>query len=252
MGGVLHSTDPASSDDDSTAIGGSCGFVALAEDGIGFARGSSVVRSTSAGPRDVVDLDPSGVLRINDSQVAPGGWLFCGTMAVERDRRNGSARLVRVGLDGSVDTITEGLSICNGMGWSPDGRVMFHVDTATRTVDRLDFDAATGEATNRRLAFSTERFGGMPDGMAVDAEGRIWLAHFGTPYVICTDDGGNEITRVELPVANVTSCAFGGPGLSTLFVTTSTREATSAHPDAGALFAVDTAATGQPPRSWSR
>ncbi len=252
IGGVIHRTDPLTGADDARSVGGACGFVALAEHGIGYARDSTVMRSTESGEERVVDLDPTGLLRINDSQVSPGGWLFCGTMAVDRGRRRGTARLVRVGMDGSVETVTEGLSIGNGMGWSPDGLTMYHADTMDSTVHRYDFDPRSGRATGRRLAFRTDAFGGMPDGLAVDTEGRIWLAHFGTPFVVCTDPLGSEIARVELPVANVTSCCFGGADLGTLFVTTSTRGATSAHPDAGAVFAVPTSARGQAPRRWSR
>lgn len=252
MGGVHHHTDVVTGEDEAVDVGGACGFVVLADEGIGYARNSTVLRRDSSGVSEIVDLDPDAVLRINDSQVAPGGWLFCGTMAVERDRRPSSAVLMRVARDGASEPATEGLSICNGMGWSPDGRTMFHVDTMDHRVDRLDFDPMTGEATNRRPAFSTDAFGGMPDGLAVDTEGRIWLAHFGTPFVVCTDDEGREIARVELPVTNVTSCAFGGPDLSTLFVTTSFRDGTGEHPHDGAVFAVPTDARGQEPRFWSR
>lgn len=246
--GIRHHTDPVTGQDDAEPSGASCGFVALAEDGIVFARGSVVVHGGADRQRDVVDIDPTGVLRINDSQVAPGGWLFCGLMGIDRDRREGTGRLVRVDGDGTVVPVTDGIGIANGLGWSPDGRTMYHVDTMARRVDRLDFDPATGVAGNRRPAFGTESFGGIPDGLAVDTEGRIWLAHFGTPFVVCTDEFGTEITRVELPVPHVTSCAFGGEDLSTLFVTTSTRDATAAHPDAGAVFAVPTSARGQEPR----
>lgn len=246
--GVRHHTDPVTAEDEVVETGASCGFVALADDGLLHARGSVVVREDPAGAHDVVDVDPSGVLRINDSQVAPGGWLFCGLMGIDRGQRDGTGRLVRVDPDGTVTSVSDGLSVANGMGWSPDGRTMYHVDTMALRVDRLDFDPGTGIASGRRPAFSTEAFGGIPDGLAVDAEGRIWLAHFGTPFVVCTDDTGREIDRVELPVPNVTSCAFGGDDLSTLFVTTSWRDATEQHPDAGAVFAVPTATRGQAPR----
>lgn len=248
--GIRHHTDPGTGDDEAVPTGASCGFVALAESGIAYARGSVVVRELDGRAEDVVDLDPDGILRINDSQIAPGGWLFCGLMGIDRSQRDGTGVLVRVDADGTIVPVSEGLSIANGMGWSPDGRTMFHVDTLGLRVDRLDFDPATGEATDRRLAFSTEPFGGIPDGLAVDEEGRIWLAHFGTPFVVCTDEEGREIARVELPVANVTSCAFGGDDLSTLFVTTSSRDATADQPDAGAVFAVPTSTRGQQPRYW--
>jgi sugar lactone lactonase YvrE len=82
----------------------------------------------------------------------------------------------------------------------------------------------------------------------VDVEGRIWLAHFGTPYVVCTDEQGTEIDRITLPVSNVTSCGFGGDDLSTLYITSSNREAPADQRDAGAVFAVPTATRGQAPR----
>jgi sugar lactone lactonase YvrE len=246
--GIVHETDPETGDDTTVAAGGSCGFVALATGGTVRARDNVVVLDDTHGVRDLADLDPSSRLRINDSQVAPGGWLLCGLMALDRADREGTGRLVRVTHEGEQTVVSTGLSVPNGIGWSPDGRTMYHADTTARRVDRLDFDPATGAAENRRTAFETSAFGGMPDGLAVDVDGRIWLAHFGTPFVVCTDDTGREVDRIELPVANVTSCAFGGPDRSTLFVTTSTREATRIHPDAGAVFAVATATRGQEPR----
>ena len=248
--GVRHHTDPVTGEDETVETGASCGFVALVEGGLAHARGSVVVREGDGGARDVADLDPSGVLRINDSQVAPGGWLFCGLMGVDRSQREGTGRLARVDPDGTVTPVSEGLSVANGMGWSPDGRTMYHVDTMALRVERLDFDPGTGIASGRRPAFTTEGIGGIPDGLAVDTEGRIWLAHFGTPYVVCTDEDGREIAWVELPVPHVTSCAFGGDDLSTLFVTTSWRDATADQADAGAVFAVPTSARGQQPRYW--
>jgi len=247
--GVLHATDPTTGADESVRVDGVCGFVALADDGIVHAVGSRIVHRSSIGVREVASEESH--LQFNDSQVSPGGWLFAGLFATDRTARLEAGRLVRVGADGALSVVSTGITLTNGMGWSPAGDVMFHVDMPLGRVDRYDFDAATGSARHRRPAFAIDG-PGTPDGMAVDAEGRVWIAMWGTPTVRAFDEGGREVARIDLPVANVTSCAFGGPDLSTLYVTTSTRGATPEQRDAGAVFAVATDTRGQAPRYFGR
>jgi len=249
--GVVHATDPASGEDAALHFEQATGFVALAERGLIVGVGSTVRTVSPDGTAAVLgETDPTRMLRLNDSQVSPGGWLFGGLLAIDRERRDGTGRVIRVSPDGSVDVITEGISLTNGLGWSPDGSTMYHVDMALRRVDRYDFDRASGSATHRGVAFPLDSVDGLSDGMAVDSEGRLWIAFWGTPFVRCFTPDGIEVARVALPVANVTSCAFGGPGLSTLFVTTARRGAGPEHPDAGAVFSVVTDARGQEPRRF--
>ncbi len=212
MAGVLHETDPVTGEGSATQLDDACGFVALGDPGLVVGVGTTVLTGEPGAWTSLAETDPTGGLRINDSQVSPGGWLFAGLMHVDRDKRSGSGRLLRVDTAGAVTLVTDGLTVTNGMGWSPSGDAMYHVDMPLRRVDRYDFDAATGSATGRRTAFELGDVPGLTDGMAVDAEGRLWIALWGTPYVRCFEPSGREVARVELPVANVTSCAFGGPG----------------------------------------
>jgi sugar lactone lactonase YvrE len=250
-GGVLHETDPATGVDVATPMGGDCGFVVLGDPGLVVGVGSRVMTGTAGDLRELVDLDPDGGLRCNDTQVAPGGWLFSGLMHADRDKRPGAGKLLRVDPDGAATVVTEGITVPNGMGWSPDGTTMYHVDMTLNRIDRMDFDPATGAATDRRLAFSVEH-GGSPDGLAVDVEGRLWVAVWGTPFVRCFEPDGTQAAVVELPVANLTSCAFGGADLSTLYITTARRGAQPGQDHAGFVFAVETGTAGQVPRHFGR
>jgi sugar lactone lactonase YvrE len=249
MPGLLHETDPATGTTLTEQMEGPCGFVQLADVGLVVGVGTRVLLRGPDGLHPLAETDPRGGLRLNDSQVAPGGVLFAGLMHVDRAQRHESGRLVRVDGAGLVTVVTDGITVTNGMGWSPDATTMYHVDMPLKRVDAYDFDAATGTATGRRPAFELE-VPGTPDGMAVDEEGRLWMALFGSPYVRCFTPWGKLVATVELPVANVTSCAFGGPDLSTLYVTTARREATAEQPHAGEVFAVETTARGQQPRAF--
>lgn len=245
--GRIHRTDPKASTTDTIDVDGQCGFVALARGGIVHASGSRILVRNQSGVVEIADLDPVGGLRINDSQVAPGGWLFSGLMHTVSAKRFESGRLVRVSADGDVGLVADRVTISNGMGWSPDTTRMYYVDMPLKRVDIFDYDSSAGEAVNRRPAFELD-VPGVPDGMAVDAEGRLWIAMWGTPFVRCFDPNGQERARVEVPVANVTSCAFGGDDLSTLFITTSSRDAAADHSHAGGVFCVQTDTQGQAPR----
>jgi sugar lactone lactonase YvrE len=135
-----------------------------------------------------------------------------------------------------VTRVLPGISVSNGIDWSPDGRTLFHVDTARRRIDVYDFDEAAGTVAGRRAVIPVAPQLGSPDGLAVDAEGGLWVALWGGGAVQRYSPDGSACARVELPVTNVTSCCFGDPDLSTLYVTTAARGA--AHePLAGAVFA---------------
>lgn len=178
--------------------------------------------------------------RMNDGACDPDGRLFAGTMAY--DSTPGAAALHRLDSDGAVTRVLDGLTISNGIGWSPDGGTMYLVDTPTRRVDAFAFDAEAGTLAARRTVVEIAPGAGDPDGLTVDADGAIWVALWGGGAVHRYAPGGRLDRVVELPASHVTSCAFGGPGRRTLFVTTARAGLTAAQlqaePHAGGVFAV--------------
>jgi sugar lactone lactonase YvrE len=178
--------------------------------------------------------------RANDAAVAPDGALWAGTMRY--DEAPGGGTLSRVTGDGSVDVVLDDVAVSNGTGWSPDGRLMYYIDSPTRRVDV--FDHADGRITGRRTLAEIEESAGFPDGLTVDAEGCVWVALWqGSAVRRYTPDG--ELDRViELPVPLVTACAFGGADLSDLYITTARVGLTEPPALAGSLFVVPGAGKG--------
>jgi sugar lactone lactonase YvrE len=144
--------------------------------------------------------------------------------------------------------VLDGVIVSNGIDWSPDGATLYYSDSATRVVRRFPFDP---EQPNRlgvpeTLAAFTA---GFPDGLTVDADGGIWVAEWSGGRVVRLLPEGMIEAEVRLPVSRVTSCAFGGPGLRTLFVTTASSG--EDHPEAGMLFACEPGGAGMPPREFA-
>jgi sugar lactone lactonase YvrE len=149
----------------------------------------------------------------------------------------------------------DGIDISNGPTWSADGRTMYFTETGKRQVSAFDFSPADGTLSNRRLWLQLSDPEGKPDGMTTDAEGRIWIAHWGGSCVTCRDTEGRVLARVDLPTAQITNCVFGGPNLTTLYITSAADGLSSAdlasQPYAGGVFAVELDACGIPTKEFS-
>jgi sugar lactone lactonase YvrE len=184
--------------------------------------------------------------RLNDGKADARGRLWIGTMS----REEGGASLYRFTPDDGLRVMETGLTISNGLGWDPSGRVFYLTDTPRRTIWAYDFDADAGALSHRRVFASLPDGGGTPDGLAVDAEGGVWSAQYGGGCVVRFAPDGREVARIPLPVPRVTSCAFGGPELRDLYVTTASagasEEELDAHPAAGDLFRVRVDVPGLP------
>jgi xylono-1,5-lactonase len=143
-----------------------------------------------------------------------------------------------------------GFAVTNGPAWSLDGATMFINDTVNGQVFAWDFDADSGTLSNQRLWLRFAPDAGLPDGMTLDAQGRLWIAHWGAGCVTCHDATTRELQRIELPVSQVTNVAFGGPDLRTLFVSSARADLTPVQPEAeplaGALFAFEMQVPGLP------
>jgi sugar lactone lactonase YvrE len=179
--------------------------------------------------------------RANDAAVAPDGSLWAGTMRY--DEAPGGGTLSRVTGDGTVGVVVDDVAVSNGTGWSPDGRLMYYIDSPTRRIDVFDHDG-DGQLVNRRTLAEIEQGSGFPDGLTVDADGCVWVALWdGGAVRRYTPDG--ELDRViGLPVPRVTACAFGGADLSDLYITTARTGLSAPHPVAGSLLVVPGAGKG--------
>jgi sugar lactone lactonase YvrE len=156
----------------------------------------------------------------------------------------GAGTLYRLDPDGTVHVTLREVTISNGLQWNRAGNTVFYADTPTGRVDSFDFDAESGVFTNRRT-FTEISGGGFPDGMAIDEDDGIWVALWGGSAVHRYDRAGRLDLVVDLPVSNVTACAFGGPDLQTLFITTSRQSLDPAdQPDAGAVFRYEAGVRG--------
>ena len=186
--------------------------------------------------------------RFNDGKCDPAGRFWAGTMDNACIRR-GVGALYRLDADMSCHKLVEGVSISNGLAWSPDRTTMYYADTPTGVVDAFDYDDATGEIANRRTVVRIAE--GAPDGMTIDRDGNLWVAQWGGWQVSCYDPGtGRKLEEVAVPAAQTASCAFGGEALDTLYITTArnglTGEAALRQPLAGSLFAVKPGVRGLP------
>ncbi|MER7051336.1 SMP-30/gluconolactonase/LRE family protein [Streptomyces sp. NPDC000351] len=182
--------------------------------------------------------------RANDAAVAPDGTLWTGTMRY--DEAPGGGTLSRVGGDGTVESVLDDVTVSNGTGWSPDGRLMYYVDTPTRRIDVFDVaaEAAGGRITGRRPLATIEDGAGFPDGLCVDAEGCVWVALWDGGAVRRYTPSGDLDRVIPLPVPRVTACAFGGPDLTDLYITTARVGLTAPHPLAGSVLVVPGAGRG--------
>jgi sugar lactone lactonase YvrE len=191
---------------------------------------------------DLPSVWDDATVRMNEGACDRRGRFFCGSMAY--DESPGRGALYRLDPDHGVHVVLASVTISNGVGWSDDGTTTYYVDTPTRRIDTFtaDFDPV---GTLVELPQGV----GMPDGLAVDSEGGIWVALWGGGAVHrYTADGGLSAV-IEIPVRQVSSCAFGGHDLRTLYVTTSAQDLTDPEPAAGALFAVRPGVAGGP--TWA-
>jgi sugar lactone lactonase YvrE len=193
----------------------------------------------------------TAVVRFNDGKPDPWGGFWAGTM--QRDEgRDGLGCLYRLGPDGAVSELVAGVSLSNGLDWTDDRTRFYYVDSPTGAIDRFDTDPETGALSNRRpFVDVTPDDEGVPDGLTLDADGGIWVAVWGTGELRRYDPDGELDTVVRLPVSQVSSAAFGGADLSTLYITTARENFTpaqlAAEPHAGDIFQCTPGVTGRLP-----
>lgn len=254
FGAAIQSWDPATGDHQRIEFPGTLGAVIPRR-----GRGPLI-----AAERDLVELDDDGTVgrtlvtvdpdrprnRLNDCRCDSAGRLWAGTMSTTVGTP-GEGSVYRIDADLEPRREIAATTISNGIGWDPADRWMYFVDSATYRLDAFEFDAAAGALGERRTVARIDPDEGLPDGLAVDAEGGIWVALFGGGRVNRYAPDGRLDQVLRLPFRNPTCPAFGGPGMETLFITTARYERAPAEADrtkgAGALLAVDVGVAGLPP-----
>lgn len=179
--------------------------------------------------------------RGNDAAVAPDGALWAGTMRYDEGEDGGN--LIRLTGDGTATELLSRISVSNGIGWSPDGRLMYYIDSPTRCIDVLELRDDQLPCSRRPLAV-IEAGAGFPDGLAVDAEGCVWVALWDGAAVRRYTPSGTLDRVIELPVVRPTACAFGGPGLRDLYITSARTGLEAPHPLSGSVLVVPDAGQG--------
>lgn len=217
------------------------GFVYALERGFALDRGAGT-------PLELLpELWSDEGVRLNEGGCDARGRFYCGSMAY--DTAPGAASLYRLDADRSTHRVLDRLTISNGLEWDPSGTLAYYVDTATGRIDVFDDDPRTGLSNRRPLV---EVSGGSPDGLTVDSEGGIWVALWGGSAVHRYDPDGTLSAVVQVPATQVSACTFGGPELSSLFITTS-RQGLGAddEPAAGSVFVVQPGVSGRPVRTFA-
>jgi len=257
-GAALHVHDPSGEPDTVYPVGcrigaavprASGGMVLATENGFeafDFETGSKTVLA-----------DPESHLpdnRFNDGKCDVRGRFWAGTMSMVKEKEAGSFYVLEP--DGSTRRLFGGVTTSNGLGWSPDGRTMYYIDTPTMQVAAFDFDEERGNLSNRRIVVTFPDGVGRPDGMTVDAEGMLWIAHWeGARVSRWNPADGSLLATVPVPADRVTCPAFGGSDLDVLYITTARfgvdEETLARQPHAGSLFALRPGVCGLPSHEFA-
>ena len=224
------------------------GSLAIAEAGgilVALRSGMAIFDSMTGGFQKLVDFPDHGrTLRSNDGKCDRQGRFWIGTM--ERETITATGKLYRID-HGAIESIIDGVKIPNSLCWSPDGTTMYWADSLERTIWAFPYDTATGALGERRV-FTSIGPSEVPDGATIDSDGYLWSARYGGSRVVRHAPDGSVDRVITLPARQITSCAFGGTNLSTLFITSATQNMTeigrAAEPQAGHLFAVDVGVKG--------
>ena len=258
LAGLVHGFDPATGHDESIEIGQAVGAVALRQGGDLLVLGQDAILALDPQTRSlrpvVAFSRENPPRRTNDGKPDPAGRLWLGRMTF--DHASGMGSLRRLGPDLRIEAVLTGLTIPNGLAWSPDGRTMYFTDSLSREVRAYDFDVETGEVSAGRSFLRIGPAAGLPDaavpdGLTVDAESHVWVAVWNGGCVIRVSPAGAITARLDIPVTQVSSLAFGGPDLSDLYVTSAREDFTEAdaarEPIAGGLFRLRPGVRGLPP-----
>jgi xylono-1,5-lactonase len=196
------------------------GGLALHADGGFVMSGPTVAHWRDGDVRVLLDVD--GVNAFNDIQPDAEGRVYAGAIRSNLDDLKAPkvpGECYRIGLDGKAEELYGDLEVSNGIGLSPDGRTIYHVDSTTKGIWVHDL-GADGAVSNRRHIGREVFARGIPDGMCVDADGNLWVAHVGGRRVVKLTPTGDQLDEIPVPAKAVTSVAFGGPDLQDMYIVT--------------------------------
>jgi sugar lactone lactonase YvrE len=247
--GRLHRFDPLSEQHDVTELGLVVGSMGVRTAGgwvmatrKGFALRGSDGQMTFIGDPDA---DENEKVRFNDGKTDPTGRFWAGKMS-----DTPTNCLYRLDPDGSIHRMESGIGVSNGLGWSPDLTIFYYTDSPAKKIYAYDYDPASGTISSRREFASVPEGGGSPDGLAVDVEGCIWSARWGGWKVMRYAPDGEILAEIAMPVELPTSCAFGGPNLDELYITSAyvavPAERRAEQPLAGDVFRIRPGVRGLP------
>jgi len=254
----LHLHEPESNNNTSWAFDGMLGAILPEARGtLLLAHEKGFLRFDPAnGNREPLPLlsnsDPR--LRFNDGKWDPYGNILIGTM--DKELAPHAGQLYRVNREGQVQTLIPGTTVSNGMAWTADRKYFYYIDTPTYEVWEFNYSAEDKVLTNKKVVLRIPRTYGGPDGMTIDSDGMLWIAHWGGGCVRRWDPGsGQVLNEIPVPAPQVTSCCFGGTDLDTLFITTARsgldRQALGKFPLSGGLFTCVPGPRGLPPDSFN-
>jgi len=193
-------------------------------------------------------LTESASNRLNDGKCDPAGHFLAGSMDMNETDPNGAF----YSFDGKqITRLLDGITISNGLAWSPDHKIFYYIDTPTREVNAFDYDVATGQIANPRVAIHIPESLGWPDGMTSDTDGNLWIAMWaGAQITKWNPNTGKLLEQIPLPAFQTSSCVFGGEDMNELYVTSARKgmseENLKKYPLSGGLFKVETKVTGMP------
>jgi gluconolactonase len=228
--GGIHSWDSKTQKERKIKLDGSVGFVIPCERGglvVGLNRTISHVDWDTEKVTQLVEVEQGTTNQFNDAKCDASGRLWAGTLNSEAiAEANGQGSLYSISADHTVTKHLSGISISNGLDWTDDNSILYYIDSKPRKVYAFDFNIDDGTISNQRTVVEfqpgTEATHGIPDGMCIDNEGKIWVACYSGSRVIRFDpETGKTLQTLELPVTNVTSVCFGGKNLDELYVTCS-------------------------------
>lgn len=257
--GLLHMTRVLTGETVTREVGDvSAAFPALGG-GILTAGGSRLtLRAARPGEgwrgQTIAEVPARDGVRFNDASVDPAGRVWVGSMHTGEIEPLGE--LYRLDPGRVLTPVVKGVTVSNGISWSPDGSRMYYADSPMRRIDVFDYDPATGQAFQRRLFADLARAEGFPDGLTVDLDGCVWVAMWGGGALRRFTPDGQQDAILPVPVSRPTSCAFGGPDLTDLYVTTASIDLTepelAAQPLAGRLLRLRPGPSGLPSTSaWA-
>ncbi len=191
--------------------------------------------------KKVMDFHDEGCPRFNDVSADPMGRVYAGTMG----KTNESGGLFRLDPDGRFTLLFRGTGCANGSGWSPDRKTFYWTDSSHNHIDAFDYDAPTGDLHNRRRLYTADRAKeGTCDGMTVAADGNLWSTRWDGHAIRILSPQGAVLSEIRFPVAKVSSCIFGGPSLTDLYVTTAGGDTKDTSRPEGTLYRIAGAGKG--------